>query len=81
MTDHADSKGAFNSAELKHALRPGGLEYLSEMHFVMQDNYHQFTLSLGTMLECLQVAEREGEVPPLPAEWWQLLQRSYRQLK
>ena len=38
--------------------------------FAMQDNYHQFSLGLGTVLECLHAAEQAGSVPPLPDGWW-----------
>lgn len=38
--------------------------------FAMQDKYHSFSLGLGTVLECLKVAEQEGHVPPLPDGWW-----------
>lgn len=40
------------------------------MVFAMRDNYHEFSIGLSTILECLQAAEAEGFVPPLPAEWW-----------
>lgn len=39
--------------------------------FAMRDNFHEFSVGLSTILECLQVAEQQGYVPPLPAEWWQ----------
>ena len=38
--------------------------------FSMKDNYHEFSLGLRTVLECLSIAEKEGYVPPLPPEWW-----------
>ncbi len=41
-----------------------------QLVFAMQDTKHQFSLGLSTVLECLMVAEKEGYVPPLPAEWW-----------
>ncbi|WP_415713372.1 XRE family transcriptional regulator [Maridesulfovibrio sp.] len=41
-----------------------------ELVFSMQDNYHQFALGLRTVLYCLRVAETEGNIPPLPEDWW-----------
>lgn len=38
--------------------------------FAMKDNYHEFSIGLRTILECLAIAEKEGYVPPLPPEWW-----------
>ena len=38
--------------------------------FAMRDNFHEFSIGLSTILECLQIAEKEGYVPPLPDEWW-----------
>lgn len=47
------------------------------MVFAMQDKYHRFSLGLGTVLECLHAAEKEGAVPPLPADWWLALNGRY----
>jgi len=41
-----------------------------ELVFAMQDNAHQFSLGLYTVLKCLAIAEKEGYVPPLPDGWW-----------
>lgn len=38
--------------------------------FAMRDKYHEFSMSLYTVLQCLSVAEKEGCVPKLPDEWW-----------
>lgn len=38
--------------------------------FGMKDNYHEFSLGLSTVLECLFVAENQGHLPKLPEEWW-----------
>ena len=36
----------------------------------MEDNQHQFSLGLSTVLRCLAIAEKEGYVPKLPYDWW-----------
>lgn len=74
-----NNESELNTAIFKHGLPPG--ECASQMHFVMQDNYHQFTLRLETLLLCLQTAEREGEIPPLPETWWLTLQAAYPNLR
>ncbi|MDR2819018.1 MAG: XRE family transcriptional regulator [Desulfovibrio sp.] len=38
--------------------------------FAMQDNFHQFSMGLFTILQCLRVAEENGHVPHLPEDWW-----------
>lgn len=68
-----------NSATLQNTLSPS--EQIAEMHFVMRDQYHQFNLPLETLLLCLQEAEREGGVPPLPTDWWLILQAAYPALR
>lgn len=43
---------------------------LEELAFAMQDNHHKFSIGLHTILYCLAIAEKEGFVPRIPAEWW-----------
>lgn len=51
----------------------------TEYMFAMRDNYHEFFISLQTVLSCLAFAEREGIVPDLPLEWWQAIHSRYPQ--
>lgn len=46
------------------------LECEEELVFHMRDNYHKFSIGLRTILECLNLAEAQGCVPPLPDNWW-----------
>ncbi len=41
-----------------------------ELFFAMQDNEHNFSLGLRTVLHCLKLAESNGNIPPLPSKWW-----------
>ncbi|KAB1440345.1 XRE family transcriptional regulator [Pseudodesulfovibrio senegalensis] len=41
-----------------------------ELVFAMQDKHHDFSIGLRTILQCLRLAEQEGNVPPLPTDWW-----------
>lgn len=45
-------------------------EYSDRLAFAMRDTCCDFSLGLGSVLECLSAAEREGYVPPIPKEWW-----------
>ncbi len=45
--------------------------------FGMKDNYHEFSLGLFTVLDCLKLAEKNGYVPPLPEDWWISICRLY----
>lgn len=38
--------------------------------FRLRDNYHEFTLGLDTILQCLHFAEEQGAIPPIPDDWW-----------
>lgn len=38
--------------------------------FDMQDNYHEFSIGLTTVLDMLAMAEAAGAVPKLSPEWW-----------
>ena len=38
--------------------------------FALQDKNLTFSVGISTVLECLQYAEWEGCVPPLPESWW-----------
>ncbi len=46
--------------------------------FAMQDNHHAFTMDLVTILQCIRIAEREGDLPPLPEEWWREIINRYK---
>ncbi len=46
--------------------------------FAMRDNHHEFTLGIKTILECLSLAEKEGEIPALPSDWWLAVINHYR---
>lgn len=70
--------GGIHCAELTRSSLPD--DAVNDAYFVLQDEQHSFTVPLETILLCLRFAEREGEVPALPTEWWQLLQICYRQL-
>lgn len=46
--------------------------------FVLKDNYHEFSLNLSTLLQCLKFAETEGSIPAIPQEWWDNISTRYQ---
>lgn len=48
-----------------------------ELVFALQDKYHQFSVGLSTILNCLYIAEQEGYVPKLPESWWFQIRREH----
>ncbi len=49
-----------------------------ELVFAMRDRHHSFSLDMGTVLQCLQLAEQEGAVPRLPDDWWIAIVKRYK---
>jgi hypothetical protein len=45
--------------------------------FAMRDEHHFFSMDLETVLQCIRIAEQEGELPALPSEWWNLVLDRY----
>lgn len=45
--------------------------------FAMRDKYHEFTMGLFTVLQCLRLAEKAGHIPPLPMGWWASVEYTY----
>ncbi|MEL5597083.1 hypothetical protein [Serratia ureilytica] len=78
MTNSEKIGECVNTAEMEQRCPPS--EDVHDIHFVMRDGQHHFIMTLETVLSCLRFAEREGDIPALTLEWWQLLQARYRQL-
>jgi hypothetical protein len=53
-------------------------ECTEEYLFKMRDNYHEFSIGLTTILSCLALAQGEGALPELPADWWSKAINRYR---
>ena len=47
--------------------------------FAMRDNYHEFSMGLFTILECLKLAENRGYVPKISEDWWTEIAIRYHQ--
>ena len=47
------------------------------MVFNFKDGNHIFHLPLSKILECLLIAEAEGEVPEIDENWWNMLEELY----
>jgi hypothetical protein len=38
--------------------------------FALRDKEREFNIGLITVLKCLDFAEKQGELPPIPQDWW-----------
>ena len=47
------------------------------MVFNFKDGNHIFHLPLSKILECLLIAETEGQVPEIDENWWNELEELY----
>jgi len=45
--------------------------------FVLDNGTSQSMISVDIILQCLRIAEHQGDVPPLPDEWWHALLNRY----
>ncbi|MDG6897859.1 hypothetical protein A6A19_07705 [Actinobacillus delphinicola] len=45
--------------------------------FTLRDNFHTFTIPFSTVLAMLKFAETDGDIPPIPPEWWVRMQGLY----
>lgn len=69
--------------ENRATLRPEGHKEVLCPHcdeplvFGMKDKFHEFSIGLTAILECVVVAEQEGYIPTFPDEWWILLIQRY----
>lgn len=65
-----------NQAELESKTPVGNFcECCDEdLLFAMRDKEHTFSLGLSVVIDCLRIAEKEGYLPPLPGEWWTLVE-------
>lgn len=52
--------------------------YSDQLAFAMRDTHCEFSLGLGTVLECVAVAEREGYIPDIPEKWWDEVNAGFR---
>lgn len=46
--------------------------------FFLKDNYHEFSMGLSTVLECVMFAIRKGDLPKLPNSWLDMIDNLYR---
>lgn len=51
-----------------------------DIYFLIGTKEKECLIGLGIILECLKFAETEGEVPPIPKEWWREMVKMYPQV-
>lgn len=59
----------FNRAEVEEAERISCDNCFESTVFLLKDNTHSFSMGLSTVLECLEFAIKNGDLPKLPASW------------
>ncbi|AMB85999.1 hypothetical protein AWM79_12090 [Pseudomonas agarici] len=59
------------------SIKPDGDCCRDDLVFALRDKHHTFSLNMGTILQCLRLAEHEGAVPELPEGWWSRISRRY----
>lgn len=47
-------------------------------HFVIETDHGQVMVGIDIILQCLRLSECQGDIPPLPNEWWYPLVRRYQ---
>lgn len=45
--------------------------------FELKKGDEKFKIGLSDILSCLKFAERTGEIPKLPSEWWSIIEGLY----
>lgn len=59
-----------NSVPTGDVIKDWDIREDEKIYFLLRSEKNKFTIGLGDILECLRFAEKEGEVPKLPVEWW-----------
>lgn len=59
----------FNRAEIENAESMLCDNCFERVIFRLKDNDHEFSLGLITILECLEFAIKNGDLPKLPRSW------------
>ena len=76
--DNSSHKDSFyNRAKLK-SIEEVHCENCSErVVFILKDNFHEFSLGLSTVLNCLAFAVKNGDLPKLPQHWASMIDDIY----
>ncbi len=69
MEDKTCKEIFFTRAEIKDAERICCDRCFEQVVFALKDKDHEFSIGLTTVLECLEFAISQGELPKLPRSW------------
>ena len=69
MEDKTCKEIFFTRAEIKDAERICCDRCFEQVVFALKDKDHEFSIGLITVLECLEFAISQGELPKLPRSW------------
>jgi hypothetical protein len=74
-----DKKETFyNRAEVESGERVQCDNCFERTVFHLKDNYHEFSIGMSTVLECVAFAIRNGDLPKLPNSWLNDVDSQYR---
>lgn len=59
----------FNRAEVEQAERITCEHCFEPVVFLLSDKEHKFSIGLSTILQCLNFAIKNGDLPKLPSSW------------
>ena len=64
-----------------HVFRSFDPRMEDHLYFLLKNNLGEFTIGLKEILQCLQYAEKQGEVPHLSEDWWKEVQKIYPEME
>lgn len=67
----------FNRAEAESGERMSCDNYFESTVFLLRDSTHEFSLGLSSVLECVEFAIKNGDLPKLPKSWCKSVEDTY----
>ena len=69
MNESANKEIFFNRADVERAEKMCCDNCFEQVVFLLKDKDHEFSMGLTTVLECLEFAIKNGNLPKLPMSW------------
>lgn len=69
MSEDKNKEIFFTRAEVKAAERIACDNCFESTVFLMKDKDHEFSVGLSTILQCVEFAIKQGQLPKLPDSW------------
>lgn len=77
MTDNEIKEIIFTRADMEAAERICCDNCFEQLVFMLKDKEHEFSVGLTTILECLEFAILDGDLPKLSSDWIEAVQSRY----